>query len=68
MALASERGLSVSKPWGDSVRYDFAIEHQGKFLRVQVKCTMAKCGKGYVCTFIRSGLAAYTTEIFLLCM
>ena len=62
MMLAAERGLSVAKPWGDSGRYDVAVEHEGKFMRVQVKCTMARCGKGYVCTFIRSGLAPYTAE------
>jgi hypothetical protein len=39
MARASEHGLSISKPWGDSCRYDFIVEHAGKFLRVQVKST-----------------------------
>jgi hypothetical protein len=37
MARASEHGLSISKPWGDSCRYDFIVEHAGKFLRVQVQ-------------------------------
>jgi hypothetical protein len=35
---ASERGLCVAKPWGDSARYDFIVEHAGRFHRVQVKC------------------------------
>ena len=37
MARASAHGLVVSKPWGDSARYDFAVEHKGRFCRVQVK-------------------------------
>ena len=27
MSRASEHGLCVSKPWGDSSRYDFVVEH-----------------------------------------
>jgi hypothetical protein len=37
MARAAEHGLRVTKPWGDSAKYDFAVERQGRFLRVQVK-------------------------------
>lgn len=40
MARASEHGLSVSKPWGDSCRYDFIVEYAGTFVRVQVKSTV----------------------------
>lgn len=52
MARATELQLHVSKPWGNSYRYDVGIECGGKFLRVQVKCTTHKCpnGKAYVCT------------------
>ncbi|HYX67757.1 MAG TPA: group I intron-associated PD-(D/E)XK endonuclease [Terriglobales bacterium] len=39
MARAAAHGLTVSKPWGDSARYDFAVEHNGRFSRVQVKST-----------------------------
>ena len=39
MARAAEHGLVVSKPFGDTASYDIAVEHQGKFLRVQVKST-----------------------------
>src|SRR5712692_7495368 len=35
-----ERGLSVSKPWGDMAPYDVGVEHNGRFLRVQVKSTV----------------------------
>jgi hypothetical protein len=62
MALAAEHGLSVSKPFGDSQRYDVAVESQGQFLRIQVKCTMARFGKGYICTFIRTGMTPYTPQ------
>jgi transposase len=47
MARASEQGLLVSKPWGESCRYDFAVEHDGKFLRVQVKSTTSRRRTSY---------------------
>ena len=50
MARASEHGLHICKPWGDSRRYDFAVEHEGKFLRVQVKSTTCKRNNSYICT------------------
>src|SRR5579872_485345 len=50
MAEAAENKLEVTKPLGDSAHYDFAVEHQGKLARVQVKSTVAKCGRGYGCT------------------
>lgn len=40
MARAAGHGLHVSKPYGDSARYDVAVEHQGRFWRVQVKSTL----------------------------
>ena len=30
MARAAEQGFRVSKPWGDSARYDFAVEENGR--------------------------------------
>lgn len=51
MARASEHGLHICKPWGDSRRYDFVVEHEGKFLRVQVKSTTCRRGNSFVCTF-----------------
>jgi len=50
MAMATENGLEVAKPYGEMARYDFAVEHEGKFARVQVKSTMSMHGKGYACT------------------
>jgi hypothetical protein len=51
MALAAEHGFQVTKPWGESARYDFAIDYNGQFLRVQVKSTIARFCDGYVCSF-----------------
>ena len=42
MTRAAEHGLCVTKPWGKTARYDFAVEHEGHFVRVQVKSTMFK--------------------------
>jgi PD-(D/E)XK endonuclease len=50
MAKAAENGLEVAKPYGEMSRYDFAVEYEGKFVRVQVKSTMASHGRGYECT------------------
>ena len=50
MTCAAEHGLCVTKPWGETARYDFAVEHEGHFVRVQVKSTMFKDRGGYSCT------------------
>lgn len=49
MAKAAEQGFGVSKPWGESSRYDVGVEHEGQFLRVQVKSTVYQVGNSYVC-------------------
>jgi len=49
MARATGKGFTVSKPWGDSARYDFAVEHNGRFHRVQVKSTSFKPYGAYMC-------------------
>jgi hypothetical protein len=49
MTRAAEHGLSITKPWGEMAHYDFAIEHQRHFLRVQVKSTTHKCRHAYIC-------------------
>ena len=54
MARASANGFTVTKPWGDSARYDFAIEKQGRFQRVQVKSTASRDGDSYACNVIWS--------------
>ena len=51
MAAAAQRCFAVSKPWGDTKAYDVGIEHQGNYLRVQVKSTTMRAGAGYLCQF-----------------
>jgi hypothetical protein len=60
MARVTERGFNVSKPWGDSTRYDVAVERHGHFLRVQVKSTIARQDGGYVCAIKSSRCQYYT--------
>jgi hypothetical protein len=50
MTRAAEHGLCVTKPWGETARYDFAVEHDGQFVRVQVKSTMFVDRGGYSCS------------------
>ena len=50
MTCAAEHGLCVTKPWGETARYDFAVEYAGRFVRVQVKSTMFRDRGGYSCT------------------
>jgi hypothetical protein len=56
IARAGEHGLPVSKPWGDSNSYDCVVGRPGKFVAVQVKCTVAKLEsrKGYICSVCSS--------------
>ena len=61
MSRVTERGFNVSKPWGDSTRYDVAVERRGNFLRVQIKSTIARQDSGYVCA-IRSSRCQYYTR------
>lgn len=55
MLRAASLGLNVCKPWGDSARFDFAVEHPGGCHRVQVKSTASvnKPGGLYVCSLPR---------------
>jgi hypothetical protein len=55
-ARAAENGLPVSKPVGDSRSFDCVVGRPGKFVAVQVKCTVAKTenGEGYVCSVCHS--------------
>jgi PD-(D/E)XK endonuclease len=56
LARASEFGLTVSKPWGDSARFDCVVGKPGKFVAVQVKSTVAELpgGTGYICSVCSS--------------
>ena len=50
LVRASERGLQVSKPWGDMRSYDFVVGRPGCFVAVQVKCTIAELETGFKCS------------------
>ncbi len=52
MARAAEREMSVSRPHGDSASYDVGVEHNGRFLRVQVKSTTYRRKGSYTCNVI----------------
>ena len=54
MTRAAERGLTVSKPWGDSAAYDFTVEHRGRLLRVQIKSTLRIVRGVYRCHLPKS--------------
>jgi len=43
---AASMGFGVSKPWGDSDRYDLVVDVGGRMLRVQVKSAHRLCGGG----------------------
>lgn len=48
MQKALRMGFLVSKPWGDSDRYDFVADWEGKLYRVQVRSTEHRLGpRGY---------------------
>lgn len=63
MMRALELGLHLNKPWGEVVPYDFAIEHEGQFARVQVKSTMFIDRGGYSCT-VRGSDGPYEGDPF----
>lgn len=55
MTRAATHGFTVSKPWGDTARYDFIVEHAGGLCRVQVKSTCALAPphqQGYFCKVV----------------
>jgi len=56
IARACEEGLPASKPWGDSRSFDCVVGRPGKFVAVQVKCTLARLesGEGYNCSVCSS--------------
>jgi hypothetical protein len=65
MARAAEYGLAVSKPVGDSNMFDCVVGRPGKFVAVQVKCTLSELpgGKGYGCA-IKTNNKAYPAGAF----
>jgi len=57
------RGLQVTKPWGETAHYDFAVEDEGVFSRVQVKSTIFKDRGGYSCS-VRGASGPYEGDAF----
>jgi hypothetical protein len=59
MARAAERGIAICKLWGDTTSFDFVVGRPGRFLAVQVKCTIFQIAegldKGWLCTVCSSG-------------
>ena len=43
---AVELGFRVTKPWGDSERYDFVLDSGKRLWRVQIKCTAVERAGG----------------------
>ena len=62
MFKAAGLGFGVAKPWGDSERYDFALDTGKRFVRVQVKSTYVARRQSYSVNAKRSHNMAYTTE------
>jgi hypothetical protein len=54
-------GFRVSKPWGDSDRYDFVVDAGVGFWRVQVKHTRCRRRKKY-CLNLVTGGRSYNAE------
>lgn len=59
MARARQIGMTVLKPWGDSLQYDVGIELEGRLLRVQVKSSTYVRGGTYTCNLVGPGHAMY---------
>jgi hypothetical protein len=62
MLKAAGLGFGVAKPWGDSERYDFALDTGNGFVRVQVKSTYVARTSIYAVNAKGSQNKAYTTE------
>lgn len=53
MVECAEHGLAVSKPYGDSARFDFIVGNSPPLRRVQVRGTAAWTkGNSYVCRIV----------------
>ena len=61
MIAAAEHGFNVSKPCGNSSRYDSVLELNGCFLRLQVKSTLCRNDRYYICS-ARTSSRPYTEK------
>jgi hypothetical protein len=62
MTVASGMGFNVAKPWGETASYDVVVEHEARFLRMQVKSTELWVGGSYLCQLHAGGGRLYTTK------
>ena len=64
MAKASEHGFKLNQPWGD-LRYDVAIDLDGRLIRVQIKSTiLSRLPGSYVVKLCRSAARYYQKSDF----
>jgi hypothetical protein len=62
MTVAAGIGFNVAKPWGETNSYDVVIEHEGRFLRMQVKSTEMWMNGSYLCQLHSAGKNLYTAK------
>ena len=62
MTVASGMGFNVAKPFGETASYDVVVEHDGRFLRIQVKSTENWMGSCYLCQLHACGSRLYTEK------
>lgn len=62
MTRAAKRAFFVSKPHGDSARYDVGLEKARRFKRIQVKGTDSRDGDSYTCNLATDKLKTYTVK------
>jgi hypothetical protein len=58
-------GMLVSKPWGDSYRYDFLVDWEGKLSRTQVRSTEYRSWQSYAvhaCVYVRGRAIPLTAK------
>jgi hypothetical protein len=60
---ALELCLILARPCGDNAPYDFVVDHQGHFLRIQVKCTIFHRGNSYKCHLDHNGIPYTPAQI-----
>src|SRR5579864_8291970 len=63
---AETLGFHVSRPWGDSERYDFILDAGSRLWRVQLKCTEVIRARGYdiqpIYAIYGQGKVVYTAD------
>ena len=64
MTCAAERGIHVSRPYGESTHFDFVVGDKGCLLRVQVKSTLRRYFNGYGCNVRGSKSTVYSADAF----